>query len=93
MTRAHYSSRSGPGSSGATKYRGVSSREPRKQRELPQVPVTGELVECPVCQGGVKLVFEVGGYDSGRKVIGAHKYGGSPARGWTDRCPKSLEAL
>lgn len=91
MTRPHYSSRSGAARLSGQAYRGVSSQKPSKKPELPLVPVSDGLVECPTCHGGVKLVNPLAEPRAGHKLYGSHKHGGSPSRGWTNRCPKSLE--
>src|SRR5690606_17565534 len=90
VMRPHYSAR--PGTAGARKYRGVNPAKRKADPELPVVPVTERLVECPECHGGVKLVFPPGRYGTAPQVLAAHRYGGSGSRGWDNRCPKSLEA-
>jgi len=92
MTRPRYSSRPGQRDNrGARAYRGVET--PTKTVELPVVPVTGELVECPGCHGGVKETYAPGRWGKGPMVYASHRFGGSPSRGWSNRCPMSLEEI
>lgn len=89
--RRHYSSNPrGPG----RVIRGVSSKAAAK-REMPQIPVTEGLVECPTCQGGVKLVgasftdTEAGITAMKTKLYSSHVFGGARASGHDNRCPSS----
>lgn len=89
--KRHY--RSNPRPAGRV-IRGVAERRPAKL-EMPLVPVSEGLVECPTCQGGVKLVGssfsdpELGIVAMKTKVYGSHVYGGARSSGHDNRCPSS----
>lgn len=59
------------------------------------VPVTDELVACPNCEGGVRLIrapftdTEVGISAGKTKVYASHVYGGAGSSGHRNRCPSS----
>lgn len=90
MVRAHYRSRTaGAPQNGATMYR-AGGRVPASPAPV-LVPVEGDLVECPVCHGGVRTVgapftdTEVGIVAGVTRVLGSHRFGGEPG-GRQDKC-------
>lgn len=96
MVRAHYGSRTaGAPANGATLYRGGGRFKASPTPVL--VPVEGDLIECPVCHGGVKAVRapfadKERGIRFGGPVVGAHLPGGTPG-GRQDKCAGSHGAF
>jgi hypothetical protein len=76
-------------------YRGVPSQAGTLPDDLPLIPVTDELIQCPKCHGGVKLIpppytDDESGVTRSSKVYASHKIGGTTARGHKNKCAQSL---